>query len=125
MYNSIDEIKDNRFDFIFESCGLAETIESAFGLLKPTGSLIFASHPQNGMKISIDPFQLIQGRTIFGTWGGWTNLDIQLSDLHDSIAESYPILSGLNLKEYSLEEVNQALNDLNDGSVLRPILKMC
>ena len=56
--------------------------------------------------------------------GGWTNLDIQLSDLHDSIAESYPILSSLNLKDI-LWEVNQALNDLNDGSVLRPILKMC
>ena len=124
LYKSIEEIGDNKFDFIFESCGLTDTIELAFSLLKPTGSLIFASHPQNGMNISLDPFQLIQGRSIFGTWGGWTNLDTQLRSLHDSIAEFYPILSHLNLKEYSLEKVNDALKDLENGTILRPILKL-
>ena len=34
------------------------------------GKCFFASHPKQGDKIKIDPFDLISGKNIYGSWGG-------------------------------------------------------
>ena len=55
-------------DFAIEAAGKVETIEKAFSYQKERGQLCFASHPKVGETISIDPFELISGKKIMGSW---------------------------------------------------------
>ena len=86
--------------------------------------MYFASHPEQGKFIKIDPFDLISGKKIFGSWGGGTNPDVDIPRLTKSyINGSFP-LEKLIAKKYSLNKINDALDDLENGKIFRPIIDM-
>jgi len=113
------------FDHCIESAGLTKTIELGFDLLnKKHGQLIFASHPPNNEKISIFPHELIAGKKIFGSWGGEVNPDKDIPKIWKLIKESNIDLKDFLQIEYSLEDINIAIDDLKTGKVFRPLIKM-
>jgi S-(hydroxymethyl)glutathione dehydrogenase/alcohol dehydrogenase len=118
-------IENDGLDGCIESAGSIKTIEMGFSLLnKKHGTLIFASHPAEGEKIQISPHELISGKKIFGSWGGQTNPDVDIPKMHQLIKGNKV---GLNLfipKKYSLDNINQALSDLQHGKAFRPLIEM-
>jgi S-(hydroxymethyl)glutathione dehydrogenase/alcohol dehydrogenase len=63
-------------DFAIEAAGQKMTMEVAFKAVKDKGGLcILAGNLPTGQNISIDPFDLIKGKRIIGTWGGETDPD--------------------------------------------------
>jgi len=55
---------------------------------------VFATYPEQGNSISIDPYELICGKQIRGTWGGSSNPDRDI-----------PMFADLNLEgKLSLEK---------------------
>lgn len=67
----VHNIVSTGLDYAVEASGKANMIEQAFEMIRRGGGdLVFASHPQEGDKISIDPFELICGKSIRGSWGG-------------------------------------------------------
>ena len=51
-------------------------MENAFAALKaPRGLCVLAGNLPKGEQISIDPFDLIRGKRIIGTWGGGSKID--------------------------------------------------
>ena len=123
FYTKISKINDQKYDFIFESAGLKKTIENAFKLLKDDGLLVFSSHPNHNDKISLDPHDLIKGKNIVGSWGGWMNLDKNMNDLKKITINSRNLINPLAKKIYKLKDINIAINDLKKGLNLRPIIK--
>ena len=125
--NPIDKIKEicpNGVDACVESGGKVESIELGFSLIGKQGRMFFASHPQEGRFIKLDPFDLISGKKIFGSWGGGSNPDKDVPRLAKSYnSGSFP-LEKLVSKVYSLENINLALEDLENGKVFRPLIKM-
>ena len=111
-------------DACIESGGKTETIELGFSLIKKTGKLIFASHPPEGEHINIAPHELIAGKQIFGSWGGGCNPDIDIPKLAEIYLKGKVPLEKLISKRYALENVNEALLDLENGKVFRPIIEM-
>lgn len=129
--NSKDLLKkvfsDNNsgFDFCVESAGLTDTIEMGFNLInKNKGQLFFASHPPNNEKISLSPHELISGKKIFGSWGGEVDPDRDIPKLWNLIRKSKIDLNSLIEKEYCLNDINKAMDDLKKGKVFRPLIKM-
>jgi S-(hydroxymethyl)glutathione dehydrogenase/alcohol dehydrogenase len=113
------------FDFCVESAGLTETIELGFELINSQkGQLYFASHPPNGEKIKLNPHDLISGKKIFGSWGGATNPDEDIPKMWSIINNSSIDLEFLITKTYNLENINDAIDDINKGKVFRPLIKM-
>lgn len=112
-------------DYIVESAGLTSTIETAYKLVKKNGGkCIFASHPPSGEKISLDPYDLICGKQISGSWGGSTQPDKDLPLLVDIInRHSLPVQKLLS-KEYRLDEINQAMQDLDNKLITRALITM-
>jgi Zn-dependent alcohol dehydrogenase len=55
---------------VIETSGSRLGIENGFKMLNNSGKMIFASHPSKGEKIKLNPFDLIKGKKIFGSWGG-------------------------------------------------------
>lgn len=125
--NLFQKIKDLTIvgaDACIESGGKTETIELGFALISKKGKLIFASHPPEGEKISIAPHELIAGKQIFGSWGGGCKPDIDIPKLADIYIKNNPPLEKLISKRYKLENINEALDDLDNGVVFRPIIEM-
>ena len=112
-------------DSCVESGGKVETIELGFSIIKKgTGKLFFASHPPEGQFIKLAPHELISGKQIFGSWGGGSNPDIDIPKLAEIYIKGKLPLEKMISKRYKLEEINDALNDLENGKVFRPIIEM-
>ncbi len=113
------------YDFCIESAGLTKTIELGFDLInKEHGQLFFASHPPHDEKIALTPHELISGKKIFGSWGGEVNPDKDIPLIWNLIRKNGTNLNDFIQKEYSLDCINLALQDLDEGKVLRPLIKM-
>ncbi len=112
-------------DYSIEAAGLVKTIEQAFESIKTNNGLcVFASHPKFGDRISIDPFDLISGKRIIGSWGGDAQPDKDIpffSELY--LAGKLPLEKFIS-KKYKLEDINIAINDLKKGKVIRPIIEL-
>jgi S-(hydroxymethyl)glutathione dehydrogenase / alcohol dehydrogenase len=110
-------------DYSVEAGGSVETIELAFELVKNNGGqCIFASHPETGKKISIDPFDLISGKNIKGSWGGASKPDNDIPLLATLYKKGMMPLEKLVTKRYSLDEINIAFDDLKKSKVFRPLI---
>lgn len=122
----IMELTNNQgVDYSVECSGIAKVIEDAFSILKTNGGLcVFASHPQNGDKISLDPFDLICGKQIKGSWGGASIPDKDIPKIAQLYLDGKLPLEKLINKRYSLDEINEALNDLENRKVTRPLIEI-
>ena len=123
--NKINELTNMGADYCIESAGRVSTIELGFSLIKNGGGkLLFASHPPEGEIIRLIPHELIAGKQIAGSWGGATNPDRDIPRMFDLFKKSKIPLDALLTKRYKLEEINEALDDLESGRVFRPLIVM-
>lgn len=124
VYNRIYEITGNGVNFCIESAGQVQTIELGFSLIKKSGALLFASHPPNSDLIRLSPHELINGKKIYGSWGGATNPDIDIPKMFNLFNREKSPLGALLTKRYPLNLINDALVDLELGRVFRPLIVM-
>lgn len=112
-------------DVAFDASGTTAGIEASFDCLQYEGGrLVFASHPPAGEHISLDPHDLIKGRRIWGSWGGACRPDEDIPRVARAIAEAGVNLEFMVPRTYSLDEVNDALDDLEAMRAIRPILDL-
>lgn len=125
LHQLIAQITNGGADICIESAGSVETIELGFSLIKKNGGkLLFASHPPDGQHIKLIPHELISGKSIAGSWGGGTRPDRDIPKMNDVLESANISLKRLISKQYFLEEINQALSDLEQGFAFRPIIIM-
>ena len=111
-------------DFSIEAAGNVETIEIAFASLKRDGICVFASHPEAGKKICIDPFDLICGKKIHGSWGGSCVPDIDIPKFASFYTKGSMPLEKMLKQRYLLENINNALEDLEKHHAFRPLVEI-
>lgn len=110
-------------DYAVEAAGRVDTIEMAFNSVKRGGGLcVFASHPPHGQQISIDPFELICGKRLLGSWGGACSPDEDIPKFAELYRRGKLPLQKLLSKRYTLDQINEALGDLEARRVNRPLL---
>lgn len=115
----------NGADYSVEAAGRADTIEQAFRAVRNFGGLcVFASHPAFGDMIRIDPFDLICGKRIQGSWGGESDPDKDIPVLARLYLEGELPLEKLINKRYPLERINDALKDIENRKVARGLLEI-
>ena len=125
LLESINKITTDGADYCIESAGKVSTIELGFSLInKSSGTLLFASHPPNQESIRLNPHELISGKQIFGSWGGATIPDRDISKISNLFQSSQTPLDLLLTKRYRLHQINEAIDDLESGSVFRPLIVM-
>lgn len=127
--NSLEEIRKltegRGVDYAIEAAGKRETMETAFRSVREKGGLcILAGNLPHGEEISIDPFNLIKGRQIRGTWGGETQPDRDIPEYVSLYFAGKLKLERLVTREYPLEEINEAFRDLRKGEVGRALLRL-
>ena len=111
-------------DYAIEAAGRIETMQAAFNAVRDQGGLcVLAGNLAAGQTIQIDPFHLIRGKRIVGTWGGETAPDRDIPRYVAEYLAGRLNLSALITHEYSLREINQAVADLEDGKVGRALIR--
>lgn len=111
-------------DFTFEASGQTAIIELAFAKVRDNGGLcIFASHPKEGETIKLEPHAFHRGKGIRGSWGGGSCPDQDVPKFVAMYEEGkLPNLDLLLSKEYSLDDINEAMEDLRLRKVNRAII---
>ena len=127
--DAVDEIRKLTggagVDYAVEASGQASVIEQAFeSVRRGSGVCVFASHPENGQRISIDPYDLICGKQIRGSWGGNTKPDRDIPLFAKLYLEGRLPLEKLLTKRYTLDKINEALDDLENRRVGRPLIEI-
>jgi len=111
-------------DFAIEAAGLVCTIEQAFASVRNEGGLcVFASHPPHGEKIKLDPFDLICGKQIRGSWGGESKPDIDIPHFAKLYKEGKLPLEKLITHRYLLVQINQIFDDIENNRVARALIE--
>ena len=123
-FSNEDKIKfKDYFDYAIETSGSIEGIEAGLSIINNNGKLVFASHPKKGKKISIDPFELIKGKKIYGSWGGEVDYLKQKKTLFKIFKRIKNVEKIFMDNIYSFNNINRAISDLKSNKVLRPIIK--
>ena len=124
--NEILKLTDGKgVDNSIDASGLVSGIESAFDAVRRGGGVCtFASHPAKDERIRIDPYELICGKQIRGSWGGGSNPDMDIPKLAMLYREGRLPLEKLITQRYSLDNINAALDDLEAQRVGRPLIEI-
>lgn len=124
----VERIRDEfpgGLDHAIEASGRPSVMRDALACVRARGGqAIVIGNARFGESLEIDPGELNQGKRLIGTWGGDCEPDRDFEKISKlAIAGSLP-LDRLIGKQYSLEQVNEALADLERGDVARPLLAM-
>ncbi len=88
------------------------------------GAAVVIGNARQGEYLQLDPKQLNLGKRLLGTWGGdnWPDRDYPryCKLLSSGKLNLEPLLS----KVYALKDVNDAIDDLEEGRVQRPLLDL-
>lgn len=125
VLDTVLKLTGDGVDFCIESAGTVLSIELGFSLIrKGSGKLLFASHPPEGETIKLAPHELISGKQIAGSWGGGSMPDRDIPKMFEIFRGGNVPLNRLITKRYRLEQINEALDDLEAGTVFRPLIVM-
>lgn len=110
-------------DCAVECSGSARAMEAAFASVRDSGGkAVLAGNLRRGERISIDPFMLISGKTIVGSWGGATDPDVDFPKLVASALSGEIELRKLVSHRLPLERANEGFELLGQGKVLRALV---
>ncbi len=124
--NQIKKITRNYgCDFSIECVGKTEVMQNAFDSIKSFGGhLVIAGNPKKGELFSVDPFDLISGKKLTGTWGGSTNIDEDIPSYVKLFLGGKFKMNRLISHTFSLSSVNEAFELLEQGKCNRAVLKL-
>lgn len=112
-------------DFAIESSGIPKVMAQALRCVRNQGgAAVIIGNACYGEKLCIDPGQLNLGKRLLGTWGGDNNPDEHFPRYMELISSGKLDLEPLMSKIYKLEEINEAIDDLESGKVIRPLIDM-
>lgn len=110
-------------DYALWAVGVSEAINPAFDCLSQTGVLGLLGVAPIGEKVTLDIYDLFRGKTVRGILAGDSVPDILIPQLIDLFQQGRFPLDSMT-KEYDLDDINQAAEDLEAARTLKPILRI-
>ena len=121
----IKKICRNGLDFAIESSGIPDVmLQSVLSVRNQGGAAVIVGNARFGETLHLDPRQLNMGKKILGTWGGDNSPDRDFARYSELISSGKIDVKPLMSKIYKLSEVNSAIDDLESGKSLRPLVGM-
>jgi S-(hydroxymethyl)glutathione dehydrogenase/alcohol dehydrogenase len=126
VVDAIKKITDNKgVDYAIESAGKKESMEMAFKSVRDNGGLcVIAGNLSFGDLIQIDPFDLIKGKRIVGTWGGQSQPDRDIPMYSDWVISGKLNLTQLICRVFKLKDINEAIEYMETSATGRVLIDM-
>jgi S-(hydroxymethyl)glutathione dehydrogenase/alcohol dehydrogenase len=110
-------------DLAAESSGMPAVMDQAVNATRQQGGrAVVIGNARQGS--SLDPGVFNQGKSLLGTWGGDSVPDRDYGRFARLLGSGWYPVRDLLSKPYSLDEADQALQDLASGKVGRPLIDM-
>jgi len=117
--------KIGALDYAIEASGSPVAMNQALKSVRSQGgTAVIVGNARFGQQLSVDPKEFNQGKRILGTWGGDNHPDVHFPRYCNLIRYGHLSLAPFTEHTYSLNQIDQALHDLETGKVLRPLLDM-
>ena len=113
---------DNLFDVVIETTGKSEMIEKGYELTHQDGKTILVGVPNN--KINIYSLPLHFNKILTGSHGGSAIPDIDIPKYIELIKNKKMSLDKMITNEFSLDNINEAINLFRTGKCGRIMLKI-
>ena len=121
----IRSIVKNGLDLAVESSGITAVIAQALSCVRGQGgTAAVIGNVHYGQKAEIDPAQFNAGKRLLGTWGGDTIPDRDYPRYMRLITAGRLNLGPLVSRSYKLSDISAALDNLESGADLRPLIDM-
>lgn len=112
-----------QFDAVIEAAGHPRALEAAIKLTKPGGMTVTVGLPAPGQQISIDPLALTaEARSIVGSYLGSAVPAHDIPVYEELWRDGRLAVEGLVSDTISLDDINRAMDTLDDGNALRQII---
>ncbi len=112
-------------DYGIESSGIIKVMELGFDAVKKSGGkFIIAGNASQNSKIQIDPFDLIAGKKISGSWGGAANPVRDIPKYIQWYKDGKLPLEKLITHTFSLEKINEAFALMQSGDAGRVLIEI-
>ncbi|MBZ0186494.1 MAG: zinc-binding dehydrogenase [Candidatus Obscuribacterales bacterium] len=122
---NLRDICKNGFDFAIEASGRTQSMTLALESVRNQGGkAVVVGNARHGEMLEIDPRQLNQGKQLRGTWGGDNDPDRDFPKYFEYLASGKLNLDLLTSNCFPLSQINQAIEDLERGKCLRPLIEM-
>jgi S-(hydroxymethyl)glutathione dehydrogenase/alcohol dehydrogenase len=119
----IREICRGGIDFAIEATGNPAVMRQALASVRPQGgTAVVVGNARHGQSLELDPREFNQGKRLLGTWGGDSVPDRDYPRYAKLIASGRFDVEPLLCRTYGLREINEALDDLEQGRCLRPLI---
>lgn len=120
----IRSLTDGGCDFAFECVGSIKTMEQAWQSIRAGGKCVVIGAAPSGEHLTIDPHELLSEKTLTGSLGGSIRPHADISHFLDFYRQGRLPLDKLISATYSLSQVNEALQDLEAGRVVKAVVRM-
>jgi len=125
VIGEIKKIVPQGVDLAVESSGVAAVMEQAINATRQQGGrAVVIGNVKHGDILSLNPSVFNQGKSLLGTWGGDSIPDRDYGRFARLLSSGRFPVRDLLSKPYSLEEADQALQDLASGNIGRPLIEM-
>ena len=112
-------------DFAIEASGRPEVmLQALYSVRNQGGVAVVVGNARHGERVELDPRQLNMGKQLRGTWGGDNRPDRDFPRYCKLLSSGKLNLEPLLSKTYTLDEINEAIDDLEAGKVVRPLIDM-
>lgn len=121
----IKKIVPQGVDLAAESSGIPAVMEQAINSTRQQGGrAVVIGNARHGAVLPLNPGVFNQGKSLLGTWGGDSVPDRDYGRYGRLLSSGRFPVRDLLSKPYSLEQADQALQDLAAGKVGRPLIDM-
>jgi aryl-alcohol dehydrogenase len=110
-------------DFALDTTGVAPVMNQAIDVLAPRGTFGFVTAPLDGSDLTLSMRPLMKGRNVTGIMEGNSNPDVFIPLLVDFFMQGRFPFDRL-ARFYPFDDIGQAFHDSEEGTAVKPILRM-
>jgi Zn-dependent alcohol dehydrogenase len=118
----VGEIVRGGVDYAFDATGVAAVLGKAFASTRSGGATVMVGSPPSGAPLTIEPGLLFASRRLMGTQGGDASPQRDLPMLAEQYLRGRLDLDGLISERLPLDQINQAVDHVRQGTVARSVI---
>lgn len=119
---AVTSILGRGVDYSFDAVGATGTLELAVQILRPGGEAVAIGLMDLAGTVTLDIFSLLFQKRLTGTYGGSVTPRLDIPAMVDLFMDGRLPLDQLVSKEYSLEQLPDAFEDMEAGKLARGVL---
>jgi aryl-alcohol dehydrogenase len=118
----IQKLTGGGVDFAFECIGKPETVRQTVDCVRPGGTAVISGVIAPGAEVHLDGLGLL-GKTVIGNVEGSTVPEEYIPKLVEFWRQGEFPFDKMTTKTYALNDINQAIADMERGDVIKPVIR--